>query len=313
MRVKKTISALIITGLATASPALLADTAKTADAKPATSQLQPLPKDQKSASDKAIADTRAEQGKKLEIINQSVFEAFEKIKEATKLLDQDKTKEAIDALQAATGKFDTALAAEPGLGMVPIDSGVAVSELLNKPEDVEKAIDNAINLLKKHKVQLAREVLSPLKDEMVTATVYLPMATYPAAIKEATKLLIDGKKQEAIAVMNEALSTLVTRASVVPLGLIRAQALLVEASKMDKEKDKDKIRDYLKSAREQLKLAALLGYTDKHADEYKDIDAQIAAIQKEISGENKVEKLYDKVKGAFRKLVGEEKSATTEK
>ncbi len=313
MRVKKTITALIVTSLAAASPALLAETAKPADAKPATTRLQPLPKDQKSASDKAIADVRKEQSKKLEIVNKSVFEAFEKIKEATLWLDQDKLQEAIDALQNATGKFDTALAAEPGLGLVPIDAGVAVSQLQNTPEEVQKAIDSAIELLKDHKVQLARETLAPLKDELITATTYLPMATYPAAIRQATRLLIDGKKQDAINVLDEALSTLVTRATIVPLGLIRAEALLIDASKMDKEKDKDKIRDYLKSARKELKMATLLGYTDEHAEEYKDIDSQIAAIQKEIEGENKVEKLYDKVKRSFRKLIGEEKAASKKK
>ncbi len=306
MRKTKLFETILLTSLLASSPWVLAEAPSDATQAEASTQLQPLPKDQQAATDKAIESQKQVQNKKLEIINESVFGAFEKIKQAATLIEQNKDKAAIEALQAATGKFDVALEANPELGMVPIYSGVSVAEMLNTPDEVEKGIKTTIELLKKHKVQLAREMLAPMRDEMVTATTYLPMATYPAAVKKATKLLIDGKQKAALNVLNQAFSTLVTKASIIPLGLVRAEALLLEASQMDKEKDKAKVRKYLESAQAQLKLAELLGYTDKHAKEYADLEQQITALEKEVEGANKVEQLYARIKSAFHSLIGKE-------
>ncbi len=306
MQKKTLLNAFLLSSLMIASPMILAESVNDAQQASA-AQLQPLPKDQKQASDQAIQGIKKQQDKKVEVVNESVLSAFDDIKQAMSLLKEDgKSKEAIKALQSATGKFEVSLAAEPGLGLVPIHSGVVVSELLNTPVQIEKSIETVIRLLKGNKVQLAREILIPMKDELVTETTYLPMATYPDAIKAATKSLIEGDNKAASVILDEALSTLVSRVSIVPLGLVRAEALIIAASSMDKEKEKSRALQYLDSAQDQLKIAHLLGYTDKDSKHYVSLEEQIKALKKEIGGGNKVEQLYEKLKSSFSSLVGKQ-------
>ena len=260
----------------------------------------------KKTTDKAVKEVEKKQNAALEIIHEGVLEGFNKVEEATALLKNGKEKEAIKALELATGKFDVALTAEPALGLVPMSTKVVVSELLSSPAGIKSNIELAISLLKEHNVQTARLLLQPMRDDIVTSTTYLPMATYPDAIKLATKHLIEGKKEEAVDLLATTLSTFVTKESIIPLGLVRAEALLAEASTMNKETDKDKISVNLILAEEQLEIATLLGYTSDKSAAYEDIKAQIKILKKEIKGENVIEKMYDKLKTSFSTLIGKE-------
>ncbi len=267
-------------------------------------------KEQTVKSNDAVQDHVKEQKALLETINQGVLDAYKKVVEATKLLSQKgKEKQAITILQEATGKFDVALAAKPDLGMVAIDADVSVDALITTPELVKADVRLAIDLLKDHKVQLARTLLVPMKDEMVISHVYLPMATYPAAIKLATKYLVEGKKDEALATLNTSLSTLVIKKAIIPLALIRVESLLSEAAKLDKETEKTKAHVLLDAANEQLEIAKLLGYTNKKSKAYDDLKDQIKAVKKEIDGKNAVEKMYSKVISSVKDLFNSESKA----
>jgi hypothetical protein len=258
-------------------------------------------------SNEAVNAHEKEQNALLETVNQGVLDGYKKVLEATKLLSQEgKEKEAIVALQEATGKFDIALAAEPDLAMVAIDSDVSVHALITTPGLVKADVSLAIDLLKDHKVQLAKTLLEPMADEMVISHVYLPMATYPVAIKLATKYLVEGKKADALATLDTTLSTLVIKKEIVPLALIRVESLLSEAASLNKEVDKAKAHALLDAASEQLEIAYLLGYTDKRSKAYDDLKDQIKAVKKEIDGKNAVEKMYTKVISSVKDLFQSE-------
>jgi len=261
---------------------------------------------QKKETDKAIDTQINKEKEKLKIIDESILEGFKKVDEAMVLIGQkDKEKAAINALQIATGKFDVALAADPNLALMPIDTRVVFNEFLATPDGIRESIQLAIDLLKDSKVVDARYLLNPMIDELGISTTYLPMDTYPDAIKQATKTLIDGKKEESIAMLETALSTLIIKKSIIPLGIIRAEDLLKTASNMDKEKYKNDIKKYLKDAEDQLEISTLLGYTDKHSVAYEDIKTQIKALEKEVAGPNVVEKLYEQLKSSFSNLIDE--------
>jgi vacuolar-type H+-ATPase subunit I/STV1 len=260
--------------------------------------------EQQKSTEKAIQNVEKKQNDLLDAVNENVNEGFKKVGDATKLMKEDgKEKEALAALEAATGKFDIALAANPSLGLVPINAGVVVSALIITPEQLKENIDQTIDLLKENKVQEARFLVEVMQDDIVGSTTYLPMATYPTAIKLATKQLIEGKKDEAQATLATALSTFVVKNTVTPLGLVRAEDLLKQASGLDKNKDKDKAHQLLTEAEEQLEIATLLGYTHKDAKDYEDIKNQIKALKKEIKGKNVVEKMYEKVKSSVSQLM----------
>lgn len=263
-----------------------------------------MSQEQQATTDNAIQSLQEQQNQLLEVVNESVNDALAKVTEATRLLQQEgKEKEAIAALQDATGKFDTAIAAKPELALVPVDGAVTVSELLATPDSIKADVKLAAELLEDNQVQAARQLLAVMQDEMVSSTTYLPMATYPDAIKEATKALIAGNKQEAQAILSTALSTLVTEQSIIPLGVVRAEALLSAASEMDKDKEKDKIKEYIAAAEGELEMARLLGYTDKHSTDYETIKQHIKDLKKEMGEGNAVEKFYDKIKASFSGLM----------
>lgn len=263
--------------------------------------------EQQKSTNKAIQNFEKKQNDLLEVVNENVSEGFKKVEEATKLLKQDgKEKEALASLEAATGKFDVALAANPSLGLVPINAGIVVSALITTPDQLKENIAQTIDLLKEHKVQEARFLVQAMQDDIVGSTTYLPMATYPTAIKLATKQLVEGKKDEAQATLATALSTFVVKNTVTPLGLVRAEELLKQASGLDKNKDKEKAYQLLTDAEEHLEIATLLGYTHKDAKDYEDIKNQIKALKKEIKGKNAVEKMYEKVKSSVIQLMNKD-------
>ncbi len=267
-----------------------------------------MTKEQTASSDKAIKSLEKEQNELLKTIHEGVLEGYGNVLKANLLLAKDdKEKEAIALLQKATGKFDVALTADPTLNLVLIDADVSISALITTPALVKTGTETVIDLLKENKVQAARAILEPMRDEMVISHVYLPMGTYPEAIKLATKYLVDGKKEEALMTLKTTLSTIVVEKSIVPLAIIRTENLLKTASELDKNKDKSKAHELLNAAQEQLEVATLLGYTNKESKAYENIKTQIKALKKEIDGKNVVAKMYDKLKASIKQLIGKEK------
>jgi len=327
-------NALILSGLLIGSlaisPSILADTqAKTevtskvkahikagteAKAKKQLKVTKPaVSKEQDKANKKAIVGKAKSQVDLLKEVDRGIIEGFTKVIDATKLIKDGKEKEAIKALQEATGKFNVALAADPKLGLIPIASSVSINELITTPATVKAQTELAKDLLEDSKVQAARALLAPLQDDMVTLTTYLPMTSYPDAIKLATKMLIEGKKDAASATLATALSTIVNEVSVIPLSLIRVESMMLAASKLDKEKEKDKALILLSAAEEQLKVATALGYTTKNTKLYEDLSDQITALKKEVTGGNVVERLYTKLKTSIKTLIGKSSEKNSDK
>ena len=314
---------LILTGLLigslAVSPAVLAETQATTSsevkshvkagaenkAKQALKASKPaVSKAQDNANKKAIADKAKKQVDLLKEVDKGIVDGFKKVIEATKLIKEDKTKEAIKALQDATGKFDLALAANPKLALIPIASTVRINELITTPEAIKAQTKLVKEFLEASKVQAARKVLAPLQDELVTRTTSLPMTTYPDAIKLATKMLVEGKKEAASATLATALSTFVDETSIVPLSLVRVESMVLAASELNKETGKDKALVLLSAADQQLQVAAELGYTTKNSSLYAGLSQQIKALKKEITGGNVVEKMYSKLKSSIKNLIG---------
>ncbi len=255
-------------------------------------------------SKQAISKQEKKQNDLLATVDQSVLDAFKQVQSAVKLLQTDgKEKQALAALEKAVGQFDTITAVRPELSLVPIQSDVEVTELITTPEMIKLNTTLAINLLENNEVVAARELLKPMEDDMVVTTAYLPIATYPEAIKQAVKALVKEDKDKSLNILAAALGTVVVEKAVIPLGLIRAEERLKSSAKLDKEKEKAQIKALLKAASDDLEVAKLLGYTDKENLAYENIVKQIKAIRKEVEGKNIVEKMYDKIASSFKDLI----------
>ncbi len=293
---KKTIGALVLTSLITSSMAWAtpASAQKTGDQAHSATTQEAIKQEQKKQSDL------------LKKANSAVVEGMHSVLKAVDLLKERKDEEALKALEAAVGKFEIAMAAEPDLALAPVDSYVTLFDLIATPDTIREQLKTAKELLDEGKVQEARKLLSTLRDEMEITTVYIPLATYPDAIKLAVKYLRNKKREEAIATLDTTVKSLVNETTAIPLGLIRAKSLIEQASKLDKEKEKEKILGLVHAARMQLDVANLLGYTQRFNESYIDLKKQIVALEQEIKGKNVVEKLYEKLSESFAELLKKE-------
>jgi hypothetical protein len=124
---------------------------------------------------------------------------------------------------------------------------------------------------------------------MRITTVSIPLGTFPVAIKNAVALIDAGKANEAALVLDEELNTLVERTEIIPLPLLRAEALLTVASELEhkedlsKEKSRAEVLKFADAAKEKLKLAELLGYGGK--DDYQLLYTAIDEIKETIHSE----------------------------
>ena len=146
--------------------------------------------------------------------------------------------------------------------------------------------------------QLARQILNDLASEIVVKTTYLPLATYPDAIKLAVNLMSQGKKNEASAVLVNALNTLLVTDSHIPLPVLRAEEYIKAAAVAMESKDENKGKtgvNYLENADYQLKLAEALGY-GKRDKEYKELADAIDVLKKAIENKEETEGKFNDLK-----------------
>jgi len=131
--------------------------------------------------------------------------------------------------------------------------------------------------------------LSQLASEMQVTSVNIPLGSFPAAIKKAVSLIDDGKTNDAALVLDEVLNTLVQQTEIIPLPLLRAEALLTIAAELEHKTDLSKadsraeVLKFTNAAKDKLKLAELLGYGNQ--DDYQDLYKAIDEIKEVIHSE----------------------------
>lgn len=201
---------------------------------------------------------------------------------------------AMALLQKVSGKLDILLARHPDLKLIPASVEADVYDLNSDPEQVAKMVDAADDLLDDDKIQEARYILSALVSEIRISTTSMPLGVFPDAIKEAAALGGQGKTDEAAEALSDALNLLVTTTDIIPLPVLRAEALLSQASKLEHQSDlsqeqsRAEVIQLTDAAKQQLQLAQALGYGDKENYEI----------------------LYDSLDG-IKDVVHSEKSAAT--
>ncbi len=220
-------------------------------------------------------------------IIEDAITALVKTNQAIRALDAGEKEQAIDHLSVAIGKLEAAVARNPELSLAPIDVQVITVDAYHDMKAVKKAVREARKYLNDGKVQAARRLMETLASEIVVRVTSIPLSTYPDAIKAVIPLIDQGKIKEARLALEEALSTLVVVDHVTPLPVLRARAMLDEASKLAQESDRSKdeqerLDELLKTAREQLELAKALGYGDQK--DFEDFYRRIETLQEKVAG-----------------------------
>ena len=276
--------ALLLTGPAMATE----KTGDTAAGKAKT----PVEKEVKSSGNKQVNEKRTA------IIKEAV-DALAQTKAALDALEKKKKQEALDALATVTGKLEIILAREPALANAPMDVRVEQYDLYATIDAINKAVKEAKDLLDDGKVQQARMILSGLASEIDIVVTAIPLASYIDGIKEVARLVGDDKFQEASDALNNLLSTLVVTRNIIPLPILRAEELLKKADKLAEtkgrtDKQNQELSTLLDSARDQIKMAEVLGYGDKK--EYKDFYRQIKEIREKTQDGKFGTGFFDKLK-----------------
>lgn len=232
------------------------------------------------------------------------------------LMDLEKadTKAALSLLQDISKKLAIILAKNPGLALVPADIEADIFDFEGDANAIKKELKQADDFLDSGKPQGARQILAGLASEMRITTISIPLGSYPIAIKNAIALIDAGKTNEAELALDEVLNTLVEVTEIIPLPILRAEALLTEASvlehkeDMSKEKSRAEVLKLADAAKEKLKIAELLGYGGK--DDYRLLYKAIDELKDTMHSEKSPdtwEKIKSKISELKNKLVHSKK------
>lgn len=216
-------------------------------------------------------------------------------------------------LEDAIGKAAVMTAARPDLGFFPLDVNITVRDLVSGADAISAIGYEADKLTDKGYLQAARHLLKDLASEIEISTPMLPVATYPVALTEAAKLLNEDKPQEALIVLNTALSTVFVETKYIPLPILRAERMLEEVETLLDAEDKDTdINILLDNIDYQIRFAEALGY-GKRDKEFGELYNAIKDIRKEIKRENdgesvdQTKKLREKL-NSFKKRISKGKN-----
>ncbi|WP_437284730.1 YfdX family protein [Sorangium sp. So ce406] len=233
-----------------------------------------------------------QQGEKT--LDKEAIAAITETRNALKATAEDKRDEAAAALERATGKVSVLLARNPAAALIPVQLEVDIIDVapvdIQAIKEIAKAAERAVE---DKNYPVARVVLFGLTSEIRTRVYNLPLATYPAALGEAARLLEQKKTKEAGVVLQTALNTLAVIDRVRPLPIVAAQAAISEAQAL-REKDRDGAQRLLATARHELERAKELGYAGN--------DPEYAALHKDMSDIEAQLKNKEDATSAFAKL-----------
>ncbi|AFZ28477.1 YfdX protein (plasmid) [Cylindrospermum stagnale PCC 7417] len=231
-------------------------------------------------------------------LDREAVSAIEETRNAINAIEEENTQEAIAALERATGKLDILVARYPELGLVPVMTQVSIINVapldLHVIERIRTQLKNAFN---NEDFPTARQLLNNLMSEIRTLIVNLPLETYPDAMREAARLLSEGKTDAARTLLQVALSTLVLTEQSRPIPLLNAYTLLVDAVDLA-ESDPEQTLRLLKDARTQLKLAQELGYARSNP-EYAELEQAIKNLERQVKASEKTTDAFAKLQERF--------------
>ncbi len=284
--------------LAFANPAYAED--EPVDAKAMNEASASVASEVEAEADKATAERRQK-------IIQGAVEAIAHTKNALTALEEERIDDALEALALTTGKLELIVAREPELALAPTDVAIITRDLYATPAAIQMAIDRAEDALANGKVQGARHILDGLGSELVFSVTNLPLATYPDAIKAITPLIDDGKIEEAKQSLHAVLNTLVVTDHIVPLPVLRSEALLERAEELAEKSDRTnaengELSNKLAAVRNQLEMAELLGYGDD--EDFERLYAQLDDIEEKTEDGKSGEGFFDRLKSSMSELWG---------
>lgn len=185
-------------------------------------------------------------------------------------LKRSDSKRAIALLNDAAKQLNMLLAKYPHSNLIPAIIDADIYDFDSDTKQVEKLVKAANGLLNDGQVQDARQLLDQLVSEIHVTTISVPLGSFSMGVKDAAYLASTGNVDKAEDVIYEVLNRLIKTREIMPIPILRVEALFSEASKLEHTSDKNqeagraKILILLDAAKEKLKFAEMLGYGAKN-------------------------------------------------
>jgi hypothetical protein len=194
------------------------------------------------------------------------------------------------------------------LDKLPIATVIYEIDGVSDIKTAKKLAEQAKKAIQENDFVKARALLEALRNEIVIETQYLPIDIYKKAVELSLQFLNKGNKEKAIESLNLAINSIEVETTIIPRPIAEASILVDDASKIYK-KDMDTALKLLEQAKEDIKLAKVLGYI-KSENDVKPLVAQIDTLETAIKAK-KVE-----TKGLFKELkksIKQTQEKTTQK
>jgi hypothetical protein len=218
-------------------------------------------------------------------LNRDAVTALQLTQQAVNDIASNKKDAAITAIEQATGKINILVARNPANALIPVDAEVDAIDAA--PHDIGAIRDlakDASLAVEQKNFPAARVILYSLMSEIRVRVYNIPLATYPAALKSAARLLDQNKAQEAQTTLTTALDTLVVVDRVTPIPLILARAA-VTAAQAERDKDKTTAQTLLETAKKEIDRSKELGYAGNDPV-YASLNNDISNLEKQLKGSN---------------------------
>lgn len=217
-------------------------------------------------------------------LDQEAVEAIQETQRAIDAINANRTDEALKHIEQATGKINVLLARNPSTALIPVSAEVRVID--TAPSDIGQIRETAASAswaVDEKNFPAARVLLDQLMSEIRVRTYHLPLATYPAALQDAARLLDQKKTGDASGVLQTALATLVAVDKVTPIPLVVAREAVNQAQAR-KQQDTNTAKQLLDVAQLELQRGRELGYAGKD-QEYTALNQQISSLKKQLGGD----------------------------
>jgi hypothetical protein len=240
-------------------------------------------------------------------LDKEAIDAISLTQKAINAISNNKNDEALSTIEQATGKINVLLARNPSTALIPVNLQVDVID--TAPHDVQairEVAQDASKAVDEKNFPAARLLLYSLMSEIRVRTYNLPLATYPAALQEAARLLDQKKANDASNTLLTALNTLVVVERATPLPLLLAREA-INTAQAQSQKDKQTAQALLETAKKEVERSKELGYAGK-AQEYAALNSEISNLEKQLKGNEDVGAVFAKLKdklGAFLKRQSE--------
>jgi hypothetical protein len=238
-------------------------------------------------------------------LNQDAVAAIRLTREAAAAIAANNKNDALKAIEQAEGKTSILLARNPADALIPVEVDVKVIDTApHDIKDIQKLASAATLAVEANDFPAARVILYSLMSEIHVRTYNLPLATYPAVLRQAARLLDQGKTQEAQTILSTALETLDATDRVTPLPLILARAA-INAAQAERDKDKNAAQTLLETAKRELERSKDLGYAGKDPV-YASLNNDISNLEKQLHGKGDTNAVFASLREKLSSFLNRE-------